>query len=71
MQKSKDFHPSVGECYKAREAFVQAFQHYAVEPDISKELAIKCALAAVWEAARRYQFQLEASEQQKVKEMAA
>lgn len=70
MQKSKDFHPSVDECYNARATFVQAFQHYAVESDINRELAIRCALAAVWEAARRYQAQLEASEQ-KVKEVAA
>ena len=57
MQKSQNFRPTISECCKAREAFTQAFLHYAAYS--SKELAIRCALYAVWEAARRYQAQLE------------
>ena len=62
MRNSQDFSPSVSECFKAREAFVQAFQHYS--SGNSKEVAIRCALAAVWEAARRYQHQLESDERE-------
>ena len=60
MQNSQDFSPSVSECYKARETFAQAFQRHS--SGNSKEVAIRCALDAVWEAARRYQHQLEALE---------
>lgn len=60
MQKSQIFHPSVWECQKAREVFVQAFQNFSI--DNSLEIAIRCALDAVWEAARRHQVQLEIAE---------
>lgn len=63
MQNSQDFRPTLDECYTARETFVRAFQNYSA--DNSKEIAIRCSLDAVWEAARRYQAQLESSEQQK------
>lgn len=63
MQKSQYFSPSVSECYAAREIFKQAFQRHSFKN--SKEIAIRCALDAVWEAARRYQYQLEVAEQQK------
>ena len=62
MQKSQIFHPSVWECQKAREVFMQAFQNRSI--DNSLEIAIRCALDAVWEAARRHQVQLEAEEQE-------
>lgn len=62
MQKSQIFHPSVWECQKAREVFVQAFQNRSI--DNSLEIAICCALDAVWEAARRHQVQLETGEQE-------
>lgn len=60
MQKSQHFSPSVSECCTARKIFTQAFQQHSVKN--SKEVAIRCALDAVWEAARRYQSQLEADE---------
>lgn len=60
MRKSQDFHPTLLECDQAHEAFFKAIQHYAMS--CSQELAIRCALDAVWEAGRRYQAQLEASE---------
>lgn len=63
MQTSQDFRPTLNECYTARETFIRAFQMHATEN--SKEVAIRCALDAVWKTARIYQAQLEASEQQK------
>ena len=69
MQKSQDY-PSIGEFYKARETFMQAFQHQYASGN-SKEVAIRCALAAVWEAARQYQVQLEVTEQNYFKEISA
>lgn len=63
MRNSQDFSPSVSECCKTREVFVQAFQqHYS--SGNSKEVAIRCALDTVWEAARRYQHQLESDERE-------
>lgn len=69
MQKSQNFQPTFFECNTAREIFTQAFQQYSL--DNCKELAIRCALDAVWEAARRYQAQLEAAEQKYFKESVA
>ena len=63
MQKSKDFHPSVWECNEALDAFLQAFQCRSIGNNM--EIAIRCALAAVWESARRYQVQLEIAEMQR------
>lgn len=60
MQRSKDFHASVWECQEALEAFLRAFQDYYM--DNSREIAFQCALATVWEAARKYQAKLEANE---------
>lgn len=69
MQDSQNFRPTLQECYTAREVFTQAFQNYSTIN--GREVAIRCALDAVWEAARRYQAQLEASDQKKIKEVAA
>ena len=60
MQRSKDFHASVWECQEALEVFLRAFQDYYM--DNSREVAFQCALATVWEEARKHQAKLEANE---------
>ena len=62
MKESQYFSPSVAESYTAEKTFLQAFQHYSFGN--SRETTIRCALAAVWEAARRHQAELEAEEQE-------
>lgn len=69
MQKSKDFHPSVWECHEALDVFLQAFQHHYM--DCSREVAFRCGLDAVWEAARRHQVQLEAADRKSPQQLKA
>ena len=44
----------------AEKAFLKEYQRLA--PCNSPNIAIKCGLAAVWDAARKYQVQLEVQE---------
>lgn len=60
MKKANDFGPSVLECLMAEKAFLKEYQRLV--PCNSPNIAIKCGLAAVWEAARKYQVQLEVQE---------
>lgn len=60
MKKAHDFGVSVLECMEAEKAFLREYQHQA--PYNSRNIAIGCGLAAVWQAARKYQAQLEARE---------
>lgn len=69
MKKSQRFSPSVYECTSALEAFMQAFENYSM--DNSRELALRCSLADVWEAGRRYQAKLEAEERKARRELNA
>lgn len=62
MKESQYFTPSVAECRTAERTFLQAFQRYSFGN--SRKIAIRCALDAVWETARRYQAELEATEQE-------
>lgn len=60
MKKANDFGPSVLECLMAEKALLKEYQRLV--PCNSPNIAIKCGLAAVWEAARKYQVQLEVQE---------
>ena len=50
-----DLHPSFLEVQAAAGAFLKEISRYQVATDISRETAIRCALAEVWRQGRIYE----------------